>query len=103
MDNGILIEEISRDDMHDMLNKYVEFEVSDVELAIYILKQLELNENEDFSFDKDGIGGVIRLYSHLDMRDKFNSIFVKAGMDVKKVNLHEENLEEFFTRFVSNN
>ena len=103
MDNGILIEEISRDDLHDMLNKYVEFEVSDVELAIYILKQLELNENEDFSFDKDGIGGVIRLYSHLDMRDKFNSIFVKAGMDVKKVNLHEENLEEFFTRFVSNN
>ena len=99
----ILIEEISRDDLHDMLNKYVEFEVSDVELAIYILKQLELNENEDFSFDKDDIGGVIRLYSHLDMRDKFNSIFVKAGMDVKKVNLHEENLEEFFTRFVSNN
>ena len=28
---------------------------------------------------------------------------VKAGIDVKKVNLSEENLEEFFTRFISNN
>ena len=37
------------------------------------------------------------------MRDKFNELFVKAGIDVRKVNLCEENLEEFFTRFVSNN
>ena len=37
------------------------------------------------------------------MRDKINALFVSAGIDVKKVNLREENLEDFFTRFVSNN
>lgn len=99
MDNGVLIDEISREELHDRLNKFVEFEVSDMDLALSIFKELELKENEDYTFDND----TIRLYSHLNMRDKFNALFVKAGIDVKKVNLCEENLEEFFTRSVSNN
>ena len=99
MDNGVLIDEISREELHDRLNKFVEFEVSDINLALNIFKELELKENEDYTFENN----TIRLYSHLNMRDKFNALFVKAGIDVKKVNLCEENLEEFFTRFVSNN
>ena len=99
MDGGILIEEFTRDELFKKLNKHVEFEVSDVDLAVHILKKLELEDNNDFTFSEDG---KICLYSHLEMRDKFNALFVKAGIDVKKVNLCEENLEEFFTRFVSN-
>ena len=75
MDNGVLIDEISREELYGRLNKFVEFEVSDVDSAVDILEKLELKEN----------------------------LFVKAGIDVKKVNLCEENLEEFFTRFISNN
>ncbi len=96
MDRGVLIEEISREELFNRLNKYVEFEVSDTDLAIEILKRLQLKENEDFTFR----GEKIFLHSHLDMRDRFNSVFVKEGIDVKKVNLCEENLEEYFTRFV---
>ena len=99
MDGGILIEEFTRDELFRKLNKHVEFEVSDVDLAVNILKKLDLKDNSDFTFNRDG---KICLYSHLEMRDKFNALFVKAGVDVKKVNLCEENLEEFFTRFVSN-
>jgi ABC-2 type transport system ATP-binding protein/bacitracin transport system ATP-binding protein len=99
MDNGVLIEEMSRDELFNRLDKFVEFEVSDIDLAVNIFKELELRENIDFTVN----GNIIRLYAHLNMRDKFNAIFVKAGIDVKKVNLCEENLEEFFTRFVSNN
>ncbi len=99
MDNGVLIDEISREELHGRLNKFVEFEVSDVDSAVNILEKLELKENRDFTFrDK-----TICLYSHLELRDKFNALFVKEGIDVKKVNLCEENLEEFFTRFISNN
>ncbi|WP_405267235.1 ABC transporter ATP-binding protein [Methanobrevibacter sp.] len=100
MDEGILIEEFTRDELFKKLNKFVEFEVSDVDLAVNVLKKLELKENEDFTFDNNG---KISLYSHLELRDKFNALFVNSGIDVKKVNLCEENLEEFFTRFVSNN
>ncbi len=100
MDRGVLIEEIPKEELHKRLNKFVEFEVSDVDLAIEILKKLELKENNDFTFTKEG---MIHMYSHLELRDKFNSLFVSSGINVKKVNLCEENLEEFFTRFVSNN
>ena len=48
MDGGILIEEFTRDDLFKKLNKHVEFEVSDVDLAANILKKLELEENDDF-------------------------------------------------------
>ena len=100
MDDGVLIEEISKEELYNRLDKSVEFEVSDVDLAVDILKKLELKENVDFTYGNDGI---IRLYSHLELRDAFNKLFVKAGIDVRKVNLCEENLEDFFTRFVSNN
>lgn len=100
MDHGVLIEEISKEDLYDRLNKFVEFEVSDVDLAVKILRMLELKENNDFDFTEDG---AIRLYSNLNLRDKFNTLFVNSGIDVSKISLCEENLEEFFTRFISNN
>ena len=99
MDNGILIEEISKEELYTRLDKFVEFEVSDIDLAVDIFKKLELKENKDYAVK----GDVLCLYTHLNLRDKFNALFVKAGIDVKKVNLCEENLEDFFTRFVSNN
>ena len=99
MDKGVLIEEISREDLYDRLDKFVEFEVSQTDLAVGILKELDLKENEDFTVNEK----TICLYSHLEMRDKFNALFVKSGIDVKKVNLCEENLEEFFTRVIANN
>ena len=99
MDNGILIEEISKDELYTRLDKFVEFEVSNIDLAIDIFKKLELKENKDYAVK----GDMLCLYTHLNLRDKFNALFVKAGIDVKKVNLREENLEDFFTRFVSNN
>ena len=99
MDNGILIEEISKEELYTRLDKFVEFEVSDIDLAVDIFKKLDLKENNDYAVK----GDVLCLYTHLNLRDKFNALFVKAGIDVKKVNLCEENLEDFFTRFVSNN
>ena len=99
MDNGILIDEISKEELYTRLDKFVEFEVSDIDLAVGIFKKLELKENKDYAVK----GDMLCLYTHLNLRDKFNALFVKAGVDVKKVNLCEENLEDFFTRFVSNN
>ena len=100
MDNGILIEEIPKEELHNRLNKFVEFELSDGYKAVELLEKIGLKANKDITITKEGI---IHLYSNLEMRDKINALFVSAGIDVKKVNLCEENLEDFFTRFVSNN
>ena len=119
MDNGVLIDEISREELHNRLNKFVEFEVSDIDLAIDLMNKTGMKENVDYCFrrnlgeyiddldsnrssDKMVIGGTIHLLSNLDLRDEFNSLFVSSGIKVRKVNLCEENLEEFFTRIISN-
>jgi ABC-2 type transport system ATP-binding protein/bacitracin transport system ATP-binding protein len=119
MDNGVLIDEISREELHNRLNKFVEFEVSDIDLAIELMNKTGMKENVDYCFkrnlseyiddldsnknpDEMGIGGTIHLLSNLDLRDEFNSLFVSSGIKVRKVNLCEENLEEFFTRIISN-
>lgn len=101
MDEGVLIEEISKEDLFKRLDKFVEFEVSDIDLACEILKKLELKENYDFVIDRNE--GILRLYSRLELRDRFNAIFVNSGINVKKVNLCEENLENFFLRMIQNN
>ena len=101
MDEGVLIEEISKEDLFKRLDKFVEFEVSDIDLACNILKKLELKENYDFIIDRNE--GILRLYSRLELRDMFNAIFVNSGINVKKVNLCEENLENFFLRMIQNN
>ena len=119
MDNGVLIDEISREELHNRLNKFVEFEVSDIDLAVELMNKTGMKENVDYCFrrnlgeyiddldsnmgsDKMGIGGTIHLLSNLDLRDEFNTLFVSSGIKVRKVNLCEENLEEFFTRIISN-
>ena len=119
MDNGVLIDEISREELHNRLNKFVEFEVSDIDLAIDLMNKTGMKENVDYCFKRnlseyiddldsnknsDGviIGGTIHLLSNLDLRDEFNRLFVSSGIKVRKVNLCEENLEEFFTRIISN-
>ena len=101
------------------LNKFVEFEVSDIDLAIELMNKTGMKENADYCFrrnlgeyiddldsnknsDKMVISGTIHLLSNLDLRDEFNSLFVSSGIKVRKVNLCEENLEEFFTRIISN-
>ena len=101
MDEGVLIEEISKEDLFKRLDKFVEFEVSDIDLACEILKKLELKENYDFIIDRNE--GILRLYSRMELRDRFNAIFVNSGINVKKVNLCEENLENFFLRMIQNN
>ena len=99
MDNGVLIEEIEKEELYRRLDKYVEFEVSDIDLATNILKKIGFGQNTDFTSSSN----TIRLYKSLEQWDKINAIFVNSHINVKKVNLCEENLEDFFTRMVYNN
>jgi ABC-2 type transport system ATP-binding protein/bacitracin transport system ATP-binding protein len=100
MDNGVLIEEITKEELFERRNKFVEFEVSNINSAVDILNDVGLMQDRDFKFDG---WGRIHLYTHLELRGKLNALFVNSGIDVEKVNLCEENLEEFFTRVISNN
>ena len=97
MDGGLLIEEVSMNQLHEKLNKHVKFEVSDSDLACKILEKLTLKENIDFSFNENNI----HLYNHLDLRAEFNEQFVKSGIKVNEMSICEESLEEYFTKIIN--
>lgn len=96
MDEGLLIEEVSMNQLHEKLNKHVKFEVSDIDLACKILEKLTLKENIDFSVNENNI----HLYNHLDLRAEFNEQFVKSGIKVNEMSICEESLEEYFTKII---
>ena len=98
MDNGRLITELSMDELHNQLNKSVDFEVSDIDRAEKILIKFGLTSCEDFQISGEC---SIRLFNNLELRSRINEIFVKNGIDVSRINLCEENLEEFFTRIIT--
>ena len=98
MDNGRLITELTREKLHDRLNKNVDFEVSDITRAQLILEKLGLEEDKDYKISEPE---SIRLYTYLESRSYINEVFVKNEIKVKKINLCEENLEDFFIRIIS--
>ena len=53
MDNGVLIDEISREELHNRLNKFVEFEVSDIDLAVELLNKTGMKEDVDYCFRRN--------------------------------------------------
>lgn len=103
MDHGNLIEELSKEELENRLNKYVDFEVSDIQQASKILKEIGFRENIDFIIKKTSEDELLlRLINNLDLRDKINEKFVNSNIKVSKLILCEENLEDFFTRIIGN-
>lgn len=97
INDGILLEETSKENLHKKLDKYVDFKVSDVNSAYKILSQSGLNEGIDFIVEGDD---SIKLLTNLEYRYKINESFVKSGIKVEEINLCEESLEEYFTKLI---
>lgn len=98
MDNGILIKELNKDELYSQIDKRVDFEVSNINKAQKILEKIGLRENIDYKIKEDN---TIQLLTRLNLRSKINEIFVKNNIKVQRINLCEENLEEYFTRIIN--
>lgn len=107
MNKGVLVEELSKEELQDKMNKYVEFEVSNLELACNILDNYGLKKGSDYvisafaeKYDSKTYNSL-KLFSHLDKKAEFNRLFINSGIDVYKLNLTEESLEEYFTELIN--
>lgn len=96
MNKGKIIKNVSLDEFHEKSNKYIDFEVSNIDSAIEILKNNSLLKDIDFTIENE----LIRLYSNLDSWDKIVASFVESGIRVIKINLVEESLEEYYTNLI---
>lgn len=91
--NGRLLEEISFNELRKKNRKYIEIQVSnDSKAAMLLERDLKLF---DYEVHEEN---TIRIYSHYEMISKINKMFVENDIDVKKLGLSEDNLEDYFIK-----
>ncbi len=95
MHEGKLLEEISMAELHKRNRRYVEFQVSNENKAALLLE--EKHGFRDYSIHDNG---HLRLYSDFELRSNFNRLFIENGIEVSKINLSEEKLEDYFSKLI---
>ncbi|MGP4039108.1 ATP-binding cassette domain-containing protein [Gracilibacillus sp. D59] len=88
---GKLLKEISSETIGEMNRHYIEFQVNDDQMATYLLEQkLDIH---DFQIVEPGI---IRVYENLDDSTTINKLFIQNNIDVNKIDISKDTLEDFF-------
>ena len=90
---GKLLEEIPLEDLRTRNRKYIEIQVSNDGRAVTLLEK-EMNLY-DYEVHEDN---TLRIYSHLEEIGKINRLFIENGIDVTKLALSEDNLEDYFLK-----
>lgn len=92
---GKLLEEIDLDQLRQKNRKYLEFQVSNDNKAIMLLeKHFQMFDYQVYD------EGRIRIYSQLEERAVMNKLFVQHDIDVLKIQLSEDRLEDYFEKLV---
>src|SRR5699024_10658475 len=92
---GRLLEEIAFDKLRERNRNYLEFQVSDDNKEIMLLEsQFGISDYEV------NVEGNIRVYSQLGNRVRLKKAFVENGIEVLKINISEEGLDDYFTKSV---
>ncbi|MDM5153093.1 ABC transporter ATP-binding protein [Bacillus sp. DX1.1] len=92
---GKLLEETSLDTLRKTNRKYLEFQVNDDNKAAMLLeKQFHISDYEVHD------EGNIRVYSHFGQQGQINKTFVQNDIEVLKIMMSEDRLEDYFTKLV---
>jgi len=92
---GKLLEEVSIDDINKKNRRYIELQVSNENKASVILEQ-QFNIFDYEVHEK----GCIRVYSHLGQQGALNKVFVQNEIEVTKIVINEDNLEDYFIKLI---
>ncbi|MGG2067472.1 ABC transporter ATP-binding protein [Bacillus sp. S14(2024)] len=92
---GKLLEEIALDTLRKANRQYLEFQVNnDNKAAILLEKQFHIFDYEVHD------EGNIRIYSHFGQQGQINKTFVQNDIEVLKIMMSEDRLEDYFTKLV---
>ena len=87
---GLLVEELSREELSNRCNDYLEVIVDDSGGACTVLEAMGLL---GYKIMEDG---AIHIYGELDRQGEINMELVKAGFTVNQIRRVQENLENYF-------
>lgn len=94
MHEGHLIEEVNMSELHKRNRNYIEFDLSDAQVAANIL------ENHFHITDFTATGNTVKLYNFRHNAGEINREFALNGLLVTKINNGEENLENYFSKLI---
>ena len=89
MHEGHLVEEVNISELHKRNRKYIQFDLSDSEIAGKIL------ENHYHMTDFTVQDGTVRIYDFSQSVGEINREFARNGLLVTRINDSEENLEDY--------
>lgn len=93
--DGRLLEQIGTGQLRQMNRQYIEFQVSDDHKAVMLLER-----HFDIRDYEVRHGGTLRVYSHLGQQAAMNKMFVQNDIEVSKMAVSEDTLEDYFTKLV---
>lgn len=94
MHEGRLIEEVNMAELHKRNRRYIEFDLSDVKKAAKILTNHY--QITDYSIQ----GNTMKIYDFTHNSGEINKAFVENELLVTKINVDEENLEDYFSELI---
>ena len=98
INRGILLEEISYDELQKRNRQYIYLKINDDRKASFILEN-KLNINDYEIWEKN----VIRIYEHLDKVSYVNKGLVSNDIEVKEIGIRLDSLEDYFLKLVGKN
>lgn len=90
INNGILVEEISSEELTNRYLKFMKLNVSDVNKAIKILQEQNLLDKYETKENN------IFLYNNFDKSGLINTLLVNNNIIVNEISFKENNLEDYF-------
>lgn len=95
IDNGVLIDEFSAEELDERCRSNISATVDDVKKASFVLSEY-LREDEYTVFPE----GKVRIYGHTDESAKINTMLVQGGVAVSELTVSGEDLERYFIETV---
>ncbi|WP_274363808.1 ABC transporter ATP-binding protein [Paenibacillus thermotolerans] len=92
---GRLLSQIGSEQLRQMNRRYIEFQVSDDHKAVMLLERHF--QIQDYEVRH---GGTLRVYFHQGQQAAMNKLFVHNEIEVSKMTVSEDTLEDYFTRLV---
>ena len=90
INNGVLVNEISAEELNEKCQKALRIVTNDNKKAIAILKK------EKYLDQYEEKNGALYLYSHLDKTAKINETLVKEGVEVSELLHINASIEDYF-------
>ncbi|WP_018930436.1 ATP-binding cassette domain-containing protein [Gracilibacillus lacisalsi] len=95
--DGKLINELSKEELAHETRQYIELETTEVQKAVVVLDELEINDYEVVN------GTSINIYERIDDVANINRSLVLADVNVSRIGTTRQKLEEYFLQLTGGN